>query len=198
MRVCVHSSVLGQKIKKGTLNGWVAFYSKALEKRVPLPEEKPDECRQRVMDECKDAWNLLGHQEKQEYSNRAKMHNKRNKSFELVAAARETQLAETKGEDLLAIARHELDDGPNWPVLSEQGFGSLGCGDEEFALKKQDVEDADERIPGFVSNMSSKWRNESGRISGANMELVAVEHARVYNLSCLEQYLDKSFNYSFS
>lgn len=175
------------------LNGWVAFYSKALEQRVPLPEEKPDECRQRVMKECKDAWNLLGHQEKQEYSYRAKMHNKRKKSFELVAAARETQLAETQGEDLLVIARNELDYGPNWAdLLSEQGFGALGCGDQEFALKTQDVEDADERIPGFVSNMSSKWRNESGRISGTHMELVAVEHARPYKLSCLEQYLDKS------
>ncbi len=189
--------VPGKKIKNGVLNGWVAFYSRALEQRVPLPEEAPNECRQRVMKECKDAWNLLGQQEKEEYSNRAKMHNKRQKSLQLVSAARETQLAETRGEDMLVIARNELDTGPNWPdLLSEEGFGAMGCGDEEFALNTQDVKDADERICGFVSNLSSKWRNESGRISGTHMELVAAEHARAYRLSCLEQYLDKSVDMS--
>lgn len=163
-------------------NGYSLYWSTQLQNRVPLPGETQEQCRKRVMSQCRLQWaeqTPEAAEMRDLYSTRAKDMNKR------------------AGESM--VRRHqEKHDGNNavvpkaefqthlQPLNPKGGIGTFGVGDTEFGISKALVEHADSETTGFVRNYNSSWRTRTGGILGENKEL---QQARgVIQLPCMDEF----------
>jgi hypothetical protein len=166
--------------RQSCYNGYSLFWSTQLQNRVPLPGESQEQCRKRVMSQCRLQWaeqTPEAAQMRNLYTIRAKDMNKR---------SGDSIVRQQKQDDNTAVVpKVELQTHLR-PLNPKDGIGTFGIGDNEFGISKSLVEHADSESIGFVRNYNSSWRNRTGSIFGENKEL---QQARgVIRLSCMDEF----------
>eukprot|EP00439_Symbiodinium_sp_Y106_P068934 s1213_g11.t2 len=173
-----------------TFNGYTLFWSAEMQKRVCLPGETAEQCRVRVMNECKQQW-LANPALRETYSFQAKIKNQQART----SANRQVALAAATSQN----GPHEVDEGDNdddghmdtevvqqpqdrtggalvphkkidveyvQPLALSGGYGCFGIGDRRFGINKKLVQDADDSSQGFVQKGSREWREYAGGVCG--------------------------------
>ena len=161
-----------------------------MQKRVCLPGETAEQCRVRVMNECKQQW-LANPALRETYSFQAKIKNQQART----SANRQVALAAATSQN----GPHEVDEGDNdddghmdtevvqqpqdrtggalvphkkidveyvQPLALSGGYGCFGIGDRRFGINKKLVQDADDSSQGFVQKGSREWREYAGGVCG--------------------------------
>ena len=139
---------------KSVFNGYTLYYSEQMSARAKLPGETKEQCRQRVMAECRRQWSGDASL-RQDFAYKAKALNREHReSSDLVPVSpQESALASASASDL-----------KYWGQLRPfGGTGAMGVGDKSWGLSQQLLQQAEAACTGFVRKHASEWKSREGK-----------------------------------
>ena len=159
-------------------NGYTLFWTNEVENRVLLPGESAEDCRKRVMKDCRERWQA-NQDLRAAFSLEAK---KLNASERAARKAQQALVAAQSGDDT-AVNNAESSDAVadrnsgdelvecqaasvklTPPLAPAGGFGCFGIGDKSFGVSKTLVQETDDATKGFVQSLSRQWRQHAGGV----------------------------------